>query len=112
MALFGHGTMCDVSPLCAPKRTSAIDVLSARATRSLAVLGASLRVRQTDPTGKSPGDCQNPLSSPFDKNISVFPKSKSRYMICHPVPKEGRFAIVTNAGWGAVDADGAFDESA
>jgi len=33
-------------------------------------------------------------------------------MICHPVPKEGRFAIVTNAGRDAVDADGAFDESA
>jgi hypothetical protein len=33
-------------------------------------------------------------------------------MICHPVPKEGRFAIVTNAGWDAVDAEGAFDESA
>jgi hypothetical protein len=52
------------------------------------------------------------LSSPFFKNISVFPKSKSGYMICHPVPKEGRFAIVTNAGRDAVDADGAFDESA
>jgi hypothetical protein len=26
-------------------------------------------------------------------------------MICRPVPKEGRFAIVTNAGRDAVDAD-------
>jgi hypothetical protein len=69
-------------------------------------------VRPIDPTGKSLADLQNPLSSPFDKNISVFPKGKLRYMICHPIPKEGRFAIVTNAGWGAVDADGAFDESA
>jgi hypothetical protein len=28
----------------------------------------------------------------------------------HPVPTEGRLAIVTNAGRDAVDADGAFDE--
>jgi hypothetical protein len=33
-------------------------------------------------------------------------------MICRPVPKEGRFAIVTNAGRDAVDASGATDESA
>jgi hypothetical protein len=67
------------------------------------------------PTGKSvrtrsPPDCG--VSSSFCKNISVFPKCKSSYMICHPVPEEGRFAIVTNAGRDAVDADGAFDESA
>ena len=37
---------------------------------------------------------------------------KIRLYDCHPVPKEGRFAIVTNAGRDAVDADGAFDESA
>ena len=50
------------------------------------------------PTGKSvrtrsPPDCG--VSSPFRKNISVFQKCKSSYMICHPVPKEGRFAIET-----------------
>jgi hypothetical protein len=33
-------------------------------------------------------------------------------MIRHPIPKEGRFEIVTDAGQDAVDADGAFDESA
>jgi hypothetical protein len=26
------------------------------------------------------------------------------YQFAHPVPKEGRIAIVTNAGWDAVDA--------
>src|ERR1700730_16360505 len=31
------------------------------------------------------------LSSPFHKNISVFPKSKSDYVIRHPVPLEGRW---------------------
>jgi hypothetical protein len=64
------------------------------------------------PTGKSLRLCNCGVSSPFGKNISVFPKCKSGYMICRPVPKEGRFAIVTNAGRDAVDADGAFDESA
>jgi hypothetical protein len=52
------------------------------------------------------------FSSPFRKNISVFPKCKSGYMICHPVPKEGALRNVINAGRAAVDADGAFDESA
>jgi hypothetical protein len=33
-------------------------------------------------------------------------------MICRLVPLEGRIAIVTDAGRDAVDADGAFDESA
>jgi hypothetical protein len=52
------------------------------------------------------------MSSPFGKNISVFPKCKSGYMICHPVPLRGALRNVINAGRGAVDADGAFDESA
>jgi hypothetical protein len=52
------------------------------------------------------------LSSPLCKNISVFPKYKPGYMICRPVPLEGRFAIVTDAGRDAVDAGGATDESA
>jgi hypothetical protein len=56
-------------------------------------------------------DLSPPWSSPFCKNISVFPKLKLGYMICRPVPKEGRFAIVTNAGRDAVDASGATDES-
>jgi hypothetical protein len=30
----------------------------------------------------------------------------------HPVPHEGRIAIVTDAGWDAVDASGASDEGA
>jgi hypothetical protein len=45
------------------------------------------------------------LSSPFRKNISVFPKSKSEYMIRRPASSEGRFAIVTDARRDAVDAD-------
>jgi hypothetical protein len=45
------------------------------------------------------------VSSPLCKNISVFPKCESGYMICRPVPLEGRFAIVTDAGRDAVDAD-------
>ena len=64
------------------------------------------------PTGKSVTQPVAYLSSPFGKNISVFPKYKSGYMICRLVPLEGRIAIVTDAGRDAVDADGAFDESA
>jgi len=44
------------------------------------------------------------LSSPLRKNISVFPKSKSGYMIRHPVPKEGRWPSSRTLGRGAVDA--------
>src|ERR1700730_7086243 len=51
------------------------------------------------------GQISKNLSSPVCKNISVFPKCKSGYMICRPVPLEGRFAIVTDAGRDAVDAD-------
>ena len=53
------------------------------------------------PTGKS----VKIVSSPVCKNISVFQKCKPSYMICRPVPLEGRFAIVTDAGRDAVDAD-------
>ena len=60
--------------------------------------------RSDDPTGKSLADFQNPLSSPLCKNISVFPKRKSGYMICHPVPQRGALAIVTDAGRDAMDA--------
>jgi hypothetical protein len=34
------------------------------------------------------------------------------YILRHPVPLEGRIAIVTDAGRDAVDADGASDEGA
>jgi hypothetical protein len=51
------------------------------------------------------GQISKNLSSPFCKNISVFQKCKPDYMICRPVPLEGRFAIVTDAGRDAVDAD-------
>jgi hypothetical protein len=62
-------------------------------------------------TGKSVGLPDLRLSSPFRKNISVFPKCKSSYMSSRPVPLEGR-AHVTNAGRDAVDAGGASDEGA
>jgi hypothetical protein len=51
------------------------------------------------------GQISKNLSSPVCKNISVFQKCKSGYMICRPVPLEGRHAIVTAAGRDAVDAD-------
>ena len=45
------------------------------------------------------------MSSPFRKNIPIFRNNKSLVYFCHPVPLEGRFAIVTDAGQDAVDAD-------
>jgi hypothetical protein len=57
---------------------------------------------------------QSDLGCPvlFAKIFLFFRTPNQNYIIRHPVPIEGRFAIVTNAGWDAVDADGAFDESA
>jgi hypothetical protein len=54
--------------------------------------------------------CSENLSSPASKNISLFPKPKSDVSMVHPVPTEGRFAIVTNAGRDAVDAAASKDE--
>ena len=47
------------------------------------------------------------LSSPLLKNFLFFRLVETALSICHPVPIEGRFAIVTNVGRDAVDADGA-----
>jgi hypothetical protein len=51
-------------------------------------------------------DFSPPLSIVFCKNILIFRNGKSVYMHCRPVPREGRFAIVTDAGRDAVDAKG------
>ncbi|SHK53744.1 hypothetical protein SAMN05444159_3517 [Bradyrhizobium lablabi] len=60
----------------------------------------------TTPAAQLPdGQITNFLSSPLRKNISVFPKYKSSYMIHRPASLEGRFAIVTDARRDAVDAD-------
>jgi hypothetical protein len=58
------------------------------------------------PTGKS----VHLLSSPSRKNIPLFRLVETGIEGNHPVPQEGRHAIVTDAGWAAVDADGVFDE--
>jgi hypothetical protein len=44
------------------------------------------------------------LSSPLCKNNSVYPKCKSVYVVCHPVPEEGRWPSSRTLGRGAVDA--------
>jgi hypothetical protein len=71
----------------------------------------------THPAGGDPlpgGQISEPpvtwMSSPFCKNILIFRRPKSLLYPPHPVPQEGRHAIVTDAGWDAVDADGIFDE--
>ena len=43
-------------------------------------------------------------SSPFRKNNVLLARPKSPLKIRRPIPHEGRIAIVTDAGWDAVDA--------
>ena len=65
----------------------------------LGFAGAAVR-----PTGKSVATpCVN-LSSPFRKNISVFPKPKSALYHGYPVPREGRWPSSRTLGRDAVDA--------
>ena len=54
---------------------------------------------------RSPGK-----NSEYQK-LFLTPGPNHLYNSRHPVPPEGAFAIVTNAGRAAVDADGAEDES-
>jgi hypothetical protein len=57
------------------------------------------------PTGKSKRASNKSKSSPSRRNILIFRNRKSLVYSCRPVPLEGRFAIVTDAGWDAVDAN-------
>ena len=51
------------------------------------------------------------VSSPLAKNFPLCPSGKSSLPTRAVPPRhEGRFAIVTNAGRDAVDADSSFDE--
>src|SRR5205814_8488668 len=52
-------------------------------------------------TGKS----GKPLSSADRKNLSLYALIEAVIERAGPASNEGRFAIVTNAGWDAVDAD-------
>jgi hypothetical protein len=49
------------------------------------------------------------VQSPSQKYF-CFSEAQSSLCDCHPVPSEGRFAIVTDAGRDAVDADALEDE--
>jgi hypothetical protein len=51
-----------------------------------------------------PGKSVSWLSSPVCKNISIHARPKSVLEPRRLVPHEGRIAIVTDAGWDAVDA--------
>jgi hypothetical protein len=64
------------------------------------------------PTGKSPGQFVDPSVQPLLKKYSDFPKPQISPYVLRLVPREGRFAIVTDAGRDAVAAGGAEDESA
>jgi len=57
------------------------------------------------PDGQISRAIYRPLSSPFCKNILIFRTPNQFYIPRRLVPSEGRFAIVTDAGRDAVDAD-------
>ena len=59
------------------------------------------------PTGKSSDKRAKPFShvQPLPKKYSGFPKSQITGIIRTSCPTEGRFAIVTDAGWDAVDVE-------
>jgi hypothetical protein len=52
------------------------------------------------------------LSSPVAKNYLLPFEGKSPAYLVHPVPHEGRFAIVTDVGRDAVDAEALLTNSA
>src|ERR1700730_4367597 len=62
------------------------------------------------PSGKSARASEKSLSSRESKNISLNPSGKSVAPLPPSRPSEGRLAIVTHAGRGAVDAGGSQDE--
>jgi hypothetical protein len=58
-----------------------------------------------DRTANPPdGQITKILSSPLRKNILLFRNAKSAIYRFRPAPKQGRIAIVTDAGWDAMDA--------
>ena len=56
--------------------------------------------RSFRPAGKTPKTCP----APFRKIFPFRRRAKHLYPLAYPIPKEGRIAIVTDAGWDAVDA--------
>jgi hypothetical protein len=69
--------------------------------------------RSTDPTRRANHfGLSELLSSPSDKNISVFQNSKTVYIKRHPVPLKGHCARSPMRDGDAVDADGAPDQDA
>jgi hypothetical protein len=81
-------------------------------TESLSAICAMRRPTDTSPTGKSgpSSDFGFSFVQSLLQKYFCFAETKSRLYSPCPVPLEGRFAIVTNAGRDAVDADGASDE--
>ena len=96
--------MSDLSTLRSPKRTFA-DHSKFMVTPSWRPAAKAERAVETAQTSSCPS-CQSVAIGVVDLD----PKSKAKS--AHLVPHEGRIAIVTDAGWDAVDAGGASDEGA
>jgi hypothetical protein len=64
------------------------------------------------PDGQITWAVHRPSVQPLAEKYSDFQKSQISPYVRRPVPREGRFAIVTDAGRDAVAAGGAKDESA
>jgi hypothetical protein len=61
-------------------------------------------VRIDLPDGQIKRASSESKSSITAQNIPLSTLLKSNVKIRHPVPQEGRFAVVTNAGWDVMDA--------
>ena len=84
------------------------DACRVRARRIAAKDEFIFPLRSIDPTGKSAKLCPAPRAKTFRFNICA----NQLHVRRRPAPLKGRFAIVTDAGRDAVDAEGAGDESA
>ena len=70
------------------------------------------RVRARKRRIVEPDQADLPCPVPCRKIFRFRRRANQIYDSRHPVPTEGRFAIVTDVGRDAVDADGAADEGA
>ena len=93
LELFGHGAMTDLSPFCAPRRTSAdhsefmITPSWRAAAEGRARGGNGTNERVICPTGCL---CDF-VSSPISKNISFLGLVETAIQLAHPVPIRGAF---------------------
>jgi|SRR5882724_1428010 len=97
-----------------PGMTSCVGGMRRRPIAARVIICHWNRASDLRPPGKSLAahTCTSPLSTPARKNISVFPKPKSPYIPCRPVPQRGVSRSSRTLERDAMDASGVTDESA